>query len=431
MKISQRKLANGSFEITATASPADVDAAFDQAHFTFAEQMGLRPEPNKTVAQVAEAKMGIKDLDTIVQNQALEALVPYALDKRSIVPAFPPEPRLRSELLRGQPCTFEFIVTPKPEYELTSYEPVHIVVPPFQLDKRAVHEQMEKLAHQHLEWQTAEPRAIGEGDAFLLALECSANGVRMEGLCTPGRTYMMGKGLMPEPFEKELVGMKPGDTKKFSFDTPSVDENDNEFTQQIDCEVTILEMQQLAAPEITDAWVEKNLPGFGTAADLRASIAGNLEREARNQYEDYKRQLVVAELGKRFKGTIDDAIYAAMRSTMTVNLRSSVQQQGIRWEDYIEQQGGQTQFDLMLMRQTRDMLVQGFALDALYRHEKLTLTEEDWDYACETMNPGADPKLTRKQMEQQGKTFALREMAERFKANRYLIEHADIEIVEA
>ena len=52
--------------------------------------MGLRPEQGKTIAQVAEEKMGIKNLDSIVEAGAIQGLVPFALDKKNLIPSFPP-----------------------------------------------------------------------------------------------------------------------------------------------------------------------------------------------------------------------------------------------------------------------------------------------------------------------------------------------------
>ena len=88
--------------------------------------------------------------------------------------------------------------------------------------------------------------------------------------------------------------------------------------------------------------------------------------------------------------------------------------------------GGEQQLGMMLMLQTREMLVQGFALDAVFRHEHLTLNDHDIEAACRSMNPQANPKQTRQQFEQSGRGFALRESAERLKANQWALEHAVI-----
>ena len=81
MKVTQRKLDDGKLRLECVATPVEVNEVLQNAYIQFAQQMGLRPEKDKTVAQVAEEQMGIKNLDSIVQDQAIEGLVPYAIDK--------------------------------------------------------------------------------------------------------------------------------------------------------------------------------------------------------------------------------------------------------------------------------------------------------------------------------------------------------------
>ena len=73
--------------------------------------------------------------------------------------------------------------------------------------------------------------------------------------------------------------------------------------------------------------------------------------------------------------------------------------------------------------------MQGYALDALFSHEGLVVGEEDILEACTSMNP-QNPKGVRRQMEESGRGFALREAAERIRANKWLLEHAKVTIKE-
>ena len=81
-----------------------------------------------------------------------------------------------------------------------------------------------------------------------------------------------------------------------------------------------------------------------------------------------------------------------MQQNLMSNLRMQLQQQNMTYEQFIEQQGGEQQFNMMMMMQTREMLVQGYALDALFRHEKMVLTDEDIEAACRSMSPQQNPK---------------------------------------
>ena len=226
MKVTEKKLDDGRILLEAVASTAEVSHALTAAQYRFAQQMGVQPTPGMSVEQAVEKQLGIKDLDAIVQQQAVEYLVPFAIDKRNITPAFPALPKAAGPLKRGQTFSFEVRVTPKPDYELKSYEPVSITVPPFEIEQAEVEEQIAQIAESYAEFVSDEPHPVAKGDGFLLALEAFQNGEKMDNLSTEGRTYLTGMGLMPEDFEKHLIGMNVGETKSFSFDLPGMNADD-------------------------------------------------------------------------------------------------------------------------------------------------------------------------------------------------------------
>lgn len=429
MKVTHKKLNDGTLVLDAVASTAEVSNAFNVSHIAFAQQMGLRPEKDKTVAQVAEERLGIRDLDSVVEAQAVEYLVPFAIDKKGIIPAFPPKPQSMSPLKRGQTFQFELHVTPKPDYELSSYDPVEITVPPFEFDEAEVDAQIAQIAERYAEYLADDPRPVQSGDSCLLALESYENGEKLSALTTDARTYTTGAGLMPPGFDENIIGMDVGEAKSFTFEGPGVDEDGNEITETIECTATVKEIQKKVTPVIDDTWVAKNMPMYRDAAALRGSIAEGISKQRRAEYENHKRELAASELATRFQGSIADEVYEAMSQNLMNNLRMQLAQQNMTYEQFVEQQGGAQQFNMLMMMQTRQMLVSGYALDAVFRHEGLAIADEDIEEACLSMNP-QNPKEFRRQMEESGRGFALREAAERIKANKWLVEHAVITVKE-
>lgn len=425
MKITQKK-ADGKVLVNAVASTEEVAKALNSAHLAFAQQMNLRPEKGKTVAQVAEERMGIRDLDSVVAQQAQDALMPFAVNKTGIIPAFPPKVDPKSRLKRGQTFQFEVTVTPKPDYELTSYEPVTITVAPPVVDPAEVDAQIAQMANGYTEYVPDDPHPVQKGDACKIAMKAfRANGEEVGPLATEGRTYVTGKGYMPDGFDENVIGMNVGETKTFSFDAPDIDEEGNEITGNFTTTVTVLEIQKTVVPEIDDAWVKKFMPFYKNLADMRKSIEDNLAKQREKQHEDAKRQAAAAEAASRFQGSIADEVYEAMTRSLMTNLRADVARQGMKFEDFIEQQGGEQQFNMMMMLRTREMLVQGYALDAVFRHEGLVITDDDLTEACAEMGGGqTNPKMVRSQLEDSGRGFVLREAAERLRANKWLVEHA-------
>ena len=84
---------------------------------------------------------------------------------------------------------------------------------------------------------------------------------------------------------------------------------------------------------------------------------------------------------------------------------------------------------MSLMVQTRQTLIQGFALDALFRKKKLVVSDADIDDVCSLMNP-QNPQAVRRELQDNGRNFVLREMVERYCANKWLVEHANITYTE-
>ena len=428
MKVTQKKLDDGRLLLDAVASTAEVSNALNNAHLAFAQQMGMRPERDKTVAMVAEERMGIKDLDSVVMSQAVEALVPFAIDKTGVIPAYPPQPEPKTALKRGQTFQFALTLMPKPDYDLTSYEPVEITIQEASIDEKQVDEQINQVAERYAEFVADDPHPVRKGDSCLLAMESYENGEKLAGLTTDARTYTAGAGLMPAGFDENFIGMDVGETKTCTFEGPGIDDDGNEIVETIECTATIKEIQKKAIPVIDDAWVAKYMPMYKDLEAMRSNIRDGLNKQLMGEYENYKRNLAATELAKRFKGSIADEVYESMSRNLMNNLRMEVQQQqNLTWEQFVEQQGGEQQFNMMMMMQTRQMLVQGYALDAVFRHEGLVVSDEDVQEACAAMNP-QNPMGVRRQMEESGRGFALREAAERIKANKWILERATINV---
>ncbi len=425
MKVVKHELEDGYVSVKADASPAEVTHAFAMALESFAFQMGVMLEPGKPAAEQIKQKLNVPDPESIVKQQAELNLVPFAVDKSGVQPAFDPRPELKGTIENGKPFSFELRILPKPSYELTSYDPVNITVPTFYVPQEEVDFQMQSLADSFTEYVSDDPHPVEQGDTMLLSLEALIDGKRNASLSASKRAYQVGAGLMPPAFDENILGMNVGETKTFTIEMPA---GMGDYSgKPLECTVGILEMQKAVVPEIDDEFVAKNLPFYKDAAALRTAMEERMAKDLGRNYEELKANLATTEIAQRFEGNIADAIYENMHRTMVDNLRTQVLSEGIDFDEFVEQQGGSEQFGMAMMMQTRQALVEGYSLDAVFRHAKLELEDEDIDRACKTMNP-QDPAGMRRNMEKSGYGYSLRETAERMKAQRYLVEHAEVTI---
>lgn len=420
MKVTEKKMGDGYLKLEATASPAEVNHAFTLAEQAFASQYGLRPANSAQLVEMAKEQLGIKDLDAIINKDALEFLAPFAIEKRNLIPAYPAKPASSETLKRNAPFEFTVTVKLKPDYELDSYDPVTVTLPPMEIHPEEVEAQIQQILSSYTEYIDIEPHPVGPNDCFEIALKVSQDGKELENISTDNRLYVMGMGYMPPSFDENVMGMEVGQTKEFSFQLPGA-----EGEETFDCVVTINQMKEKKIPELTDEWVRDHMFMFPTAAAMRESIEKVIAEEHKRQADEMALSIAAAELGKRFHQPIPDEAYEFMRSSIMENLQMNLAQQGIPFNEFVQSQGGEQTFGMMLMMQARQMLVQGYSLDALFRHENMTIDDADLMAAAAALNP-QNPGMVKQMMENTGRMYVLRESAQRLKANRWLLDHAQI-----
>lgn len=429
MKVVKKKGEGGFTDLVCTVSSEEVSNYLQQAIFAFCTQMGIRPQSGITPEQAVAEQLGIKNLDEVVTPQAVELMVPKAIDKSGFIPAFMPQAQPITRFERGHAFQFELHLYPKPSFDLSSYGPVDITVEPYIPDEAAIDQQIAGMAQAFTNFVAIDPKPLESGDSCLLKMVTIKDGEEVPGLTADERNYTLGEDLMPPGFDEALMGMEVGETREFTFQGPGLDDQMNEIMEDYDCTITLLEVQKEIVPVIDDEWVKKNMPMYKDLADMREKLGREVDKQRHQIYEDYVRNVAAGELSKRFEGTIPDPVYEGTAVETQKRIRMQVAQQGLTWEQFIEQNGGEQQANMMLMIETRQQLVVGYSLDAYYRHEKLSFTDADLDEVCAQMNP-QNPKMARESMEKSGFGYALRESAERLCACKALVESANITYTE-
>ena len=398
MKVVSKKLEDGRIQLDALACVAEVTTAYDRAYKRFANQMGIVPEQGESIARAAERKLGIKDLDSLVDKFVVDYLAPFAIDKKGICPEFVPDAIPAGRPKRGSELAFRLIVTPKPRFELSSYDAVTITVPPEQDQEEEVQKTISQILDQFTEF-VMDPQAES--------------------------VVEKGEGYMPPEFDRNVMGMKVGESKEFSYSAPSYDDQMNPVTVTMDCEVEVLGKQVPQAPALTDEWVKRSLPLFDSVEQMVEGVRKEVAEQYRADRADLMNRLASEAITERFQGHVSNQAYEHTRDTLIRNVQEGLRNQNTSFNDYVEQMGGKEQFNMMMLFEARQALTQGYALDAVFNHFKLTLTQHDIEEFCKSVDP-MNAELVRKDMQESGHNFALRESAQRLKAARYLVEHATV-----
>ena len=430
MRVKTKKLVDKRVLVEATATGAEVKTALREIREVLAAQLGLKPDGLHTFEWLAKEQANFDDFEGVVAAQVIESFVPLAIDQTGVTPAFIPQVEQMGKLKENRVFNFIFTITPKPEFELTSYDPVEVSVETPKIPEEQITAKMMDIISGYNDYVKEDAHPLKEGDSCVIDLIAYENGEEIKPLTTgpEGRVYTLNDMLMPPAFDRQLVGMAPGDSKTFDFPAPDLDKDGKEISINVNCTVKILECRAKAEPQLTDEWVSKYMPLYKSVDEMREIVRGELRQTADREYTTKLRTAVVEQLAKRFEGKIADEIYEATQANLVEDIRMQMTQQGVDFDDYVKKQGNM--FNVQLMMQTRETLVQGYALDAVYRHAGLTLTEEDLVTWCRTVAPGQNPREMRHNMERSGRGFVMREGAARLKANDWAAAQAKVNVTE-
>lgn len=167
------------------------------------------------------------------------------------------------------------------------------------------------------------------------------------------------------------------------------------------------------------------MPMYDSVEALKKEVRASVEGTARHEYDMQVMGVAQTALAERVVGKIPDEAYEETARSIDQTLRAQLAQQGQDYDEFVKQQGGEQAFNIGLMMQARQTLRCDYALDAVFNHMGLALTDDDIQNACAELNP-QNPWAVRQNMEQSGRGFAFRDVARRYAASKYVVEHAKI-----
>ena len=317
---------------------------------------------------------------------------------------------------------------PLPEYELTSYEPVEFSMPPLEVSDEQVEQKMLKYAEQFgADYIPSNRKVVGPKEHVNIDVEVTKDGEVVKNITSEDRLYSLSEGLMPIDFDRNVLGMNVGDTREFDFKAPDL--NDPELGEcMFHAKVTLNKIMKKTIPQITDKWVERYMPMYESAEDFREKVRKGIADEADRMIEQEKNQRAAYELASRFEGKIDDYWYEATRADLRASYEQQAKAQGMDLEDFLGKQGmDENSFSMMLLFQTREMLTQGFALDAWARHYDIEITDDDITEFAQMMIPGGrSNEMLAHIQEDPEQLAAFRLAVRRYVANKDLTAKAKI-----
>lgn len=384
--------------------------------------------PGKAPRRILEQNFGGHEyIYAQISTDLVNDVVATALDSQDII--FITEAEFDEENIGsvedGKPYSFVVYGEVKPTVELSSYDPVEIKMPPEEATDAEIDFQLESLRGYYLDIQEVD-RAATADDYAVITIEAAADGTAIESLNSTDRLVSLEGTLLPQPICDEVVGMKAGDSKEFTVQLDSKDYPEA-AGKDVAVKVSVSAVRANVLPELDDDFAKK--AGFDDMDALRKEIADQIVEQKGEQLPTLKEQRVVRALAERIEGDIAESYVDFTRQDILHDFFHQLQHQGATFDQFLAQQGITPEaFQKDLDEEAKENAEETLALDALYNHLDLEVTEDDIAKEFEVAD---DPKATRKAWEEAGRMSVLREAIRRQKATKWLVENAVVTIEEA
>ncbi len=426
---SVERLEGSKIKLTVTVPAAEVDEVVKGAYKALAKKYrfpGFRP--GKAPRPILDQHLGRE----YILGEATEALVndsyPRAVDAEELRPIESPEIDDLEPLEEGKDYTYSTEVLLRPELTLADDKALTVEMPPKGATDEDVEMQVELTRERFATLEPVEDRGIAENDFVLLSFVGTVDGESYEGNTVDKYLYEMNHGLMPAEFDAALIGAKPGEELKASFEIPDTSSNPEFVGKNAEFEITVHEVKAKVLPEVDDEFAS-NVGGFDSADEMIADIRLRIDTQKASAYDRMLEERIRAALAAKLEGDVPESMVQTRTEQMTRDFMNMLEGRGITMPDYLASTGvSLEQVNGDIADQAASSVSEELALEALFRARGMEVADTDLDEEIAVMATDSDktPEEARKRWEDLGLLPVIREQIMQKKAMQALLEEVTI-----
>ncbi|MDY6942020.1 MAG: trigger factor [Pseudomonadota bacterium] len=249
--------------------------------------------PGKVPAKVVRQRFGQQVRDEVV-GELVQSSFADAISEQKIQPAG--APRIETHSFEpGQDLAYTALVEVLPEITLNDFDGEQIERPKVAITDADVDSMLERLRHQHADWEEVE-RAAQSGDRVVINFVGTIDGEEFEGGRAEDFSVEIGRGQLLESFESGLVGVQPGEATSIELTFPENYQAEDLAGKAAVFEVQVKTVSASRLPEVDDAFAQTLGVSDGGVDKLREQLKESIEREAEQNIKNRVKEAVLDRL---------------------------------------------------------------------------------------------------------------------------------------
>lgn len=414
--------------LTVTASAEEVDAAAGRFFKDIAQReipgfrKGKAPRSvlEQSVGGHANAMGGVAE--TLINEMAFAAI-----DEADVIFIAEPQFNVDAPVEEGKPFTFTVAGPVAPLAKLTDYGPVSIEMPPDEATDAEVAAQMDALRDYYHSFEDIEDGSheAAMGDYVSIVATVTNHGKLVSGMRDASRLVGLGEGTMPASFDEKLLGAKVGDELEFDFEAKDAEGSSEYGDGDLHAEVQVKGFRRLLLPGDEELAAKV---GCADVDDMKAQLRLSINQQKAQELPKLMVDRAIEALLERLDGEVPGYYVDFIRQDVGRELMQGLQQQGTNLQQWmIENAVNGDEMKADVAREAARRAAIDCALEALFAEKGWEVTEEDIEalFAAEE-----DPAAARAKWQEANRMADVRKMYRREKATRWLVDNAEVTVVE-
>ncbi|MEW5942609.1 MAG: trigger factor [Pseudomonadota bacterium] len=307
---------------------AEVDIRLKKLSRTVKMQ-GFRPGkvPLKMVAQQYGGQVRQEVLGEKVQKLFEDAVQEQQLKVAGY-------PRIEAKPSQENAAHFEFTATFEvyPEVAVGDLGAVEITRPQVEVSEEAIDKTIEVLRKQQARYEPVD-RAAADGDKVDIDYRGLLEGADFQGGQDKGFQLIVGKGHALPDFERQLVGMKAGESKTFEATFPEDYHGKELAGKTVKFEVTLNRVEEQKLPEVNADFANSLGVKDGSLETMRKEIKESLEREVKRRVQDSVKEQAMKALLETTKLELPKALVEMEANRLMQRMQQDLAARGLQVQD--------------------------------------------------------------------------------------------------
>jgi trigger factor len=284
--------------------------------------------PGKVPMKIVEQQFGGQVRQEVLGDAVQQSFGDAVKEKNLRVAGYP-----RIEVKPGDAPAdkFEYIATFEvyPDVAIGELAQVRIERPVVNINDAEVDKTIDILRKQRTHYHVVE-RGAQSGDQVRMDYRGTLAGEAFEGGTGADQNALLGGGQLLPDFEKNLVGMKAGESREFDLRFPDDYHGKEVAGKDVRFEVQLKEVQEPHVPEADAAFAKALGVADGDLAKMRADVQANLEREVKRRAEMRVKDQVMKALLEATRVEVPRALLDMEIERLMQNMRHDLEQRGMK-----------------------------------------------------------------------------------------------------